>query len=141
MAEVVHAKKRAPSYIGDMPHTWVGSGYISAVRTIFAYELEGQLILAAGVDPKWFKEGILVKDLPTLYGNVSYTIKENEGVIDIEIKGEARPPKGFLIPLPAELMNKSICLSGKDIDLENNAIVFDKIPVDINIEINQIAKE
>jgi hypothetical protein len=137
MAEVVHAKNRAPSYIGDMPHTWVGSGYISAVRTIFVYELEGQLIVAAGVDPKWFEEGIIVKDLPTLYGDISYTIKEKDGTINISLKGDAKPPKGFIIPLPDELINKSICLSGKDIDLENNSIVFDRIPANITIEVNQ----
>jgi hypothetical protein len=137
MAEVVHAKNRAPSYIGDMPHTWVGSGYISAVRTIFVYELEGQLIVAAGVDPKWFEEGIIVKDLPTLYGDTSYTIKEKDGTINISLKGDAKPPKGFIIPLPDELINKSICLSGKDIDLENNSIVFDRIPANITIEVNQ----
>ncbi|MDP3787455.1 MAG: discoidin domain-containing protein, partial [Candidatus Omnitrophota bacterium] len=51
MAEVVYAKPRTPSYIGDMPHTWVGSGYIDAVRTMFVYEANDKLVLGAGIDP------------------------------------------------------------------------------------------
>jgi hypothetical protein len=143
MAEVVHAKKRAPSYIGDMPHTWVGSGYVSAVRTIFAYELEGQLILAAGVDPAWFKEGITVKDLPTLYGNISYSITKKNDIITIELKGKAKPPQGFVIPLPEEFMGKMITLNGDSVSKEaismgvmDGNIKFDKIPMKITIEDN-----
>ena len=134
MAEVVHAKNRAPSYIGDMPHTWVGTGYISAVRTIFAYELEGKLILAAGVDPAWFGEGVFVKDLPTLYGNISYSITEKDNIITIKLKGAAKPPKGFIIPLPNELKDKIITLNGKPAALINGDLLFNVLPSNIKIE-------
>jgi len=134
MAEVVHGKGRAPSYIGDMPHTWVGSGYISAVRTIFAYELEEKLILAAGVDPTWFEQGITVKNLPTLYGNISYTIKSDGKVINIELKGAAKPPKGFVIPVPDEIKDRIITLNGKPVAIINGNLIFDKLPAKIAIE-------
>jgi hypothetical protein len=134
MAEVVHAKKRAPSYIGDMPHTWVGSGYVSAVRTIFAYELEGQLILAAGVDPQWFEEGVVVKDLPTLYGDISYSIAKKDNVITIELKGQAEPPQGFIIPLPEELKDKAVSCNGQTLNIYNGNIVFNDLPSTIILE-------
>ena len=30
--ELVHSRERLGSYIGDMPHTWVGSGYMNSVK-------------------------------------------------------------------------------------------------------------
>jgi len=103
MAEVVHAKPRAPSYIGDMPHTWVSSGYIDAVRTMFVYEDNGKLVLGAGLDPEWFEKGIEVRDLPTLYGKVCYKIVKKEDKIVYFIYGNAKPPRGFKFVLPKEL--------------------------------------
>ena len=102
MAEVVYAKPRTPSYIGDMPHTWVGSGYIDAVRTMFVYEDDGKLILGEGLAPEWFEKGIQVKDLPTLYGKICYTIKKEGDVIRYFIYGTAKPPKGVKFVLPKE---------------------------------------
>ena len=45
------AMPAAPKFIGDMPHTWVGSGFVEAVRDLFAYEREDDraLVLAAGI--------------------------------------------------------------------------------------------
>ena len=57
-AEVVHKDYRANKYIGDMPHTWVGSEYINAIRTMFVYEdfSDTTLYIGAGIDPAWFTE-------------------------------------------------------------------------------------
>ena len=108
MAEVVHAKVRAPSYIGDMPHTWVGSGYVDAVRTMFVYEDNGRLILGAGLDPEWFEKGIEVKEMPTLYGKICYKIIKTGDKIEYFIYGNAKPPKGFKFVLPKELKGCSL---------------------------------
>ncbi len=102
MAEVVYAKPRTPSYIGDMPHTWVGSGYIDAVRTMFVYDDNGKLILGEGLAPEWFDQGIEVKDLPTPYGKICYVIKKEGDTIKYFIYGTAKPPKGVKFVLPKE---------------------------------------
>ncbi len=133
MAEVVHAKPRASSYIGDMPHTWVGSGYISAVRTIFVYELEGQLILAAGIDPAWLDEGVVVQNLPTLYGEIDYSIKRRDDIIEFNINGKAKPPAGFVIPLPAEFKDYQVAINGNPVLIKDTKIYFSKLPAVINI--------
>jgi hypothetical protein len=39
-AEVVWKNYRIPRTIGDMPHTWVGSDFINAIRAMFVYENE-----------------------------------------------------------------------------------------------------
>ena len=47
-AEVVWKDYRNPGYIGDMPHTWVGSDFINAIRAMFVYENEYDQSLVLG---------------------------------------------------------------------------------------------
>jgi len=99
LAEVAYSDKRTSGYIGDMPHTWVGAEYINAVRTLFVFEQGDQLILGAGIDPDWLKDGqtVVIKNFPTLFGVLSYTIQEQNGSLQINISGNAQPPGGFVL--------------------------------------------
>lgn len=58
-----------PSFIGDLPHTWISGEYILAVRSLFAYEREADdaLVLAAGIDGEWLADRfeVAVENLPT----------------------------------------------------------------------------
>ncbi|MBE0641582.1 MAG: GNAT family N-acetyltransferase, partial [Bacteroidales bacterium] len=62
-----------------MPHTWVGSDFINAVRSMFVYEdeLDQSLALASALYQDWIDapEGMSVSNLPTYYGELSYAIK------------------------------------------------------------------
>ena len=133
LAEVVHAKMRAPSYIGDMPHTWVGSDYINATRSIFAYEKGDSLVLAAGVDPKWLIEGVVVSNLPTQFGSVDYRMMQQDDQIRIAVSGSARPPQGFSIPLPASLAGMSAEINGQPAAITNGELKFDKLPAEARL--------
>jgi hypothetical protein len=77
-AEVVWHDPTLARFIGDMPHTWVGSGYIRSIRSMFAYEREGDhaLVLAAGLPGEWVTSapGVAVKRLPTYYGILNYSL-------------------------------------------------------------------
>jgi hypothetical protein len=75
-AEVVANGFRTQRFIGDMPHTWVGSDYINAIRAMFAYEIDDDqaLVLGAGLKRPWVQEGCSVKNLPTHYGTISFSI-------------------------------------------------------------------
>ena len=44
-----------PSFIGDLPHTWISAEYILSICSLFAYEREEDeaLVVAAGVAEKW----------------------------------------------------------------------------------------
>ena len=33
-AEVVTSDNRLPQYLGDMPHTWIGAGYVNVIRNM-----------------------------------------------------------------------------------------------------------
>ena len=54
-AEVVCRDSLKPRFIGDMPHTWVGSDYIRSVLDMFAYEREAdrRSLIGAGIPEKW----------------------------------------------------------------------------------------
>ena len=133
LAEVVHGRRRAPSYIGDMPHTWVGSGYLSAIRALFAYEEGDRLILAAGIDPAWIQEGITVRQLPTLFGTIAYDIRNVDGRIRIHIQGRAAPPGGFTLRLSPELPTKIARLNGAVVAHTDGSFHFATLPAVVEL--------
>jgi len=133
MAEVVHARERAPSYIGDMPHTWVGSGYISAVRSLFVYEDGDSLVVGAGIDPAWLKEGVEVKNLGTCFGGLSYAMRMGEGGIVFHAEGTAAPPAGFRLALTPEQAAYAVLVNGNQAPIMHGMVRFGKLPVTIKL--------
>jgi len=95
-AEVVWKDYRFPGYIGDMPHTWVGSDFINAFRAMFVYENEydQSLVLASALYQDWIDspEGMSVENLPTYYGEISYTIKKDNNKYVFSIFGDVKLP-------------------------------------------------
>ncbi len=101
-AEIVWKDKRRPDFIGDMPHTWVGSGFINFFRSLLVYENENNnaLILCSGIPESWIdkQNGFTVKNLPTYYGNINFSVKKkNEKVYSVRIEGLNKLPPGGII--------------------------------------------
>ncbi|HEY0139957.1 MAG TPA: hypothetical protein VGF48_03620 [Thermoanaerobaculia bacterium] len=88
-AEVVHANPRHPAFIGDMPHTWVGSDYIRSALDLFVYEDDGKLVIGAGLDPSWLDHGVTIDGISTHYGPIGYTMKRVGG--EVVVKMLTRP--------------------------------------------------
>lgn len=102
-AEVVYRDRRAPRFIGDMPHTWVGSDFLSAARTMFVYERDADqsLVLAAGVRPEWLAgSGVVVEDFPTEHGPVTYQFSGEGDNATFKLSTAAAPPGGFVLCSP-----------------------------------------
>jgi hypothetical protein len=105
-----------PSFIGDMPHSWIGAEYILAVCSLFAYEREADrsLVIAAGIPEDWLEgEGeIRVRDLPTHYGRLSYRLRrETADTYRLSLSGDLVIPPGGIIampPLPRPLLQVEI---------------------------------
>jgi len=97
-AEVVWKDPRAPKFIGDMPHTWVGSDFINAIRSMFVYENEYDLslVLGAALYQDWIDspDGMSVENLPTYYGELSYSIKKENDEYHFSIYGDVKLPEG-----------------------------------------------
>jgi len=95
-AEVVWKDYRFPGYIGDMPHTWVGSDFINAIRAMFVYENEydQSLVLASALYQDWIDspDGMSVENLPTYYGEISYSIKKEGDKYHFSIYGNVKLP-------------------------------------------------
>jgi hypothetical protein len=104
-AEVVWRDPATPKFIGDMPHTWVGSDYIRSVLDMFAYEREADssLVIGAGVPESWVMEkpGVTIRRLSTHYGPLSYTIRNENGRARVSMSaGLTIPPGGLVVYSP-----------------------------------------
>ena len=117
-AEVVWRDPATPKFIGDMPHTWVGSDFLNSVRSMFVYERErdGALVLAAGVKPEWLAgaDGIAVKNWPTEHGTLSYALRAEGRQLLLTVSGDCSvPPGGLIFRSPVERPIESIRIDGQ----------------------------
>lgn len=100
-AEVVWRDQSTPKFIGDMPHTWVGSDYINSLRTFFAYEDETNhsLVLGAGLLEEWIDapEGVSIEKFPTYYGLLNYSVSNQKNFYELNLNGKIRIPDGKII--------------------------------------------
>ncbi len=116
LAEVVHGDARQGSYIGDMPHTWVGSGYINSIRAMLAYELDGHLILLSGATPDWMSgEGLTIENLPTYFGALNLRATLADKRLNVEFSGPI-PPNGFVLRLPLAEKPARVEVDGQAVD-------------------------
>ena len=108
-----------PSFMGDLPHTWISAEYILAICSLFAYEREKDeaLVIAAGVAEEWLSDGSIVgvENLPTYYGKLSYALRmEAADTLRLKLEGGlALPPGGIVVipPLPRPL--RRVTLNGR----------------------------
>jgi hypothetical protein len=142
-AEVVWSDKNHAGFIGDIPHTWVGSDFINAIRSLFVYEneYEQSLVLGAALYKDWIDSpnGMSVEHLPTYYGELSYSIKKENNKYTFTITGDLElPENGIKIKnfneskLPAR-----ITVNGKQIkSFTENEIHLKQFPATVVIEYN-----
>ncbi|HYQ91683.1 MAG TPA: hypothetical protein VES89_06310, partial [Candidatus Competibacteraceae bacterium] len=115
--EIVWSDPRAPNFIGDLPHTWIGSDYIRVLRSLFAFEEESDqsLVIAAGVPYAWLENtaGISVKRLPTYHGTLNYTLqREAPGKLRLTLTGDIVLPPGHLVIRPPMSL-RGLTVNGK----------------------------
>jgi hypothetical protein len=139
-AEVVWKDYRIPRYIGDMPHTWVGSDFINAVRSMFVYENEfdQSLVLASALYQDWIDSpsGMAVENLPTYYGEISYEIKKMNQVYVFSILGNVTLPAGGIKikNFNSSKLPSKITVNGKESrDFTNREISVKECPAEVVI--------
>jgi hypothetical protein len=97
-AEVVLPKPREVRFLGDMPHAWVSSDYIRSVLDLFAYEreLDGALVIGAGLQAEWLTRGVAVSGLSTWYGPLDFRLAPSAEGWQLTLGAGLRPPPGGL---------------------------------------------
>jgi hypothetical protein len=137
-AEVVANGYRTQRFIGDMPHTWVGSDYINAIRAMFVYEIDDEhsIVLGAGLKDEWVYEGLSVNNLPTHYGMLSYEISHlPPGLTQIHIAGTI-DAKRNPIKIPISLIStplKRALINDSDVQPVNGYIVVNIVPAKVEL--------
>ena len=125
-------------FIGDMPHTWVGSDYVRSLLDMFVYERreggEGPaaLVLAAGVPASWLEEGgVRVALLPTPFGKLGYLLLRDGDEIVMKIDaGLVPPPGGLLLAPPATGSIATIGGSPARLD-DAGRVIVSEVPAEV----------
>ena len=140
-AEVVWRDPKTPRFIGDMPHTWVGSDFIRSVRNLFVYEREADqaLVIGAGIPADWATspEGITVKRLPTWHGTLNYRMQmSGPDTLRVQLTGDVVVPPGRIIlhsPLPRPL--QSVKVNNQPLQtFVTAAATLDQFPAEIEFQ-------
>ena len=110
-AEVVNRLPRHARFLGDMPHTWVGTDFVRSVQEMLAYESEDDsvLVIAAGIPEGWLGgDGVEVRGLQTRWGTLGYRLTRREGFTRLELdSSQLRVPSGGLVFAPPRPMTSA----------------------------------
>ena len=132
-AEVVYRDPKTPKFIGDMPHTWVGSDYIRSFLDMLAYERESDssIVIGAGVRDEWVEQdpGVRVSNLSTEYGPLNYDMRASGKVVTINLRSGIRmPPGGIVIFSPLDQPILSAAVDGVAAPIRGSEIRVRKLP-------------
>lgn len=142
-AEVGYLDPEPGRWIGDMPHTWVGSDYIKSLRLMLIHEREsdGKLVFGLGIKPSWMtgEHGLIARDMPTMYGPVNLTgrLKSNEATF--QISGKLRKIVPLVLRLPWRNGVRSVRINGAPVSPNSQEISIPRLPVrvDVTLETSQ----
>ena len=114
-AEVVWRDPATPKFIGDMPHTWVGSDFLRSALDLFAFDRDedGALVIGAGVRPEWVTAapGLRVTGLRTYEGRLDLSMTGTPREVRVTIGGAMRAPRGGIVlrsPFDAPLLRATV---------------------------------
>lgn len=129
-AEVVGRDVRRPRFVGDIPHTWVGSDFIRAVTDLFAYETGDALVLGAGIPEAWAasETGVGVEGLRTRHGPLSYRLRMEGEAAVYEVEAGLALPAGGLVLRPPFEGARSATVNGEPVGLEAGAVRVYALP-------------
>lgn len=119
-AEVVWSPPRAPQYIGDMPHTWVGAEFATAVRRMLVRENGRTLELFRAVPDQWWEgEGIRLQKLPTSLGVIDLRARRANSTATIELALTGPPPDRVTIRYPGA---RRVLADGRPCNIDGDVI-------------------
>jgi hypothetical protein len=136
--EVVWSDEPAQHFIGDLPHTWVGSDLVRSVLDMLAYEREADsaLVIGAGVPRSWVVEppGLAVRGLGTRWGPLAFTMRSQGAGVEVRIEEGLRvPPSGLVLRPPGEFRRATVDGTPATIG-ESGEVVVRSVPATVVFE-------
>ncbi len=130
-AEVVTGDPRFGRYIGDMPHTWVGSDFLRSALALFCYERTDQpgLIIGRGLTPEWLTAGVNLSGLWTAHGRLSITARQDDDKVVYALMGDIKAP--LHVAVPTGFSRASVCRQPAAIDDATNTVKVAELPADV----------
>jgi hypothetical protein len=130
-AEVVWSDPRAGEYIGDMPHSWIGAEFATAMRRMLVREDGQTLELFRAVPDSWWQgEGIRLRDLPTAFGSLNLEARRDKSRATVELALSGPAPERITLRYAGAKRAKA---DGKPCQLERGLIVaasFRRLTID-----------
>jgi len=117
--EISWRDRRAPRFVGDIPHGWIASSFVRAVRRMIAHEStrDRALVLAAGIPEAWVREapGVRVRGLRTHHGLLDFTMcADGADRVKVTIGGTIRVPEGgVVVESPYSPPLRSVVIDGE----------------------------
>ena len=138
-AEVVGRDPRAPRFLGDMPHTWVGTDFIRSFLDFFAFEREGEgvkggsLLLGAGLPEEWLRAegGAGVEGLRTIYGPLDLSVSISGGEVHARIAGVRVPQGSLALEWPLAGVPRTATVNGKPAEIRGREILVPEVPAEV----------
>jgi hypothetical protein len=130
--EIVWREPRIPRFVGDIPHTWVGSDFLRSAADCFAWERErdSALVIGAGIIEPWLASpGVTVRGLSTWWGPLSLTATREDGAAVIRISDGVRvPPGGLVVVSPLVAAPSAADVDGTSIPVVDGAVTVRRLP-------------
>jgi len=134
-AEVVWNDVRLPRFIGDMPHTWVGTEFARSVLDMLAYEDGSTLVIAAGLPPEWASEGVRVSGLPTSRGPLAYTFGGTAERVTVTIDDGVVSAGGIRVRTPFDARGGRVTVNGVEAPLDpDGSLRIAELPAEVVFE-------
>lgn len=138
-AEVVWRDPKTPRFIGDMPHTWVGSDFIRAARSLFVYERESDqaLVIGAGLPAAWVEspEGVTIRRMPTWHGTLHYRMAmTGPDTLRVRLTGDVTVPPGrIILHSPLDRPPQAATVNGQAAAFTANTVTVDQFPAEVEL--------
>lgn len=124
IAEVVYSDLRHAIYLGDMPHTWIGSEYARSIFGMLMYEADDHLSLLPGTPPEWVAgEGLSVDGLPTAHGTLKMRARREGGQLRVSLGEGLRVGMPVMVNWPGRSAPKQVTVDGRRVrDFDANGV-------------------
>ena len=105
---------------------------------VYENEYDSSLVVGAGLMQDWIDspEGMSIENLPTYYGELSYSIKKNENSYKINLFGSTKIPSGGIVikNFNGKQTPKKVLVNGKEsADFTGSRINVKMFPVEIEV--------